>query len=44
MKELPDGEILGLRFGRVPNTGASVPVEFGAWHMEAFWIAKLDAL
>lgn len=30
MKELPDGEILRLRFGRVANTGASVPVELGA--------------
>lgn len=42
MKELPDGEILRLRFGRVPNTGASVPVEFGP--VEAFWTAKLHAL
>ena len=36
MNEQPDEEIPRVRFGRVPNAGASVPVEFGAWHVEAF--------
>lgn len=44
MKEPPDGEVPRLKFGRVPNAGASVPVEFGAWHVKAFPITKLDAL
>ena len=29
------------RFGRAPNRGASVPVEFGAWHVEG---PNLEAL
>ena len=44
MKEPPDGELPRLKFWRVPNAGAPVPVEFGAWHVEAFWITKIDAL
>ena len=32
------------RFGRVLNTGASVPVEFRAWHVEVFWFTNLAAL
>ena len=32
MSEPPDGEILGVRSGRVPSRGASVPTEFGVCH------------
>lgn len=38
------GEIHRARFGRVANTGASVPAEFGAQHVDPFWFANLEAL
>lgn len=44
MNEQPDEEMHKVEVGSVPNTCASVAEEFGACHVEAFWLTSLEEL